>query len=83
LHNIAANNIIQRLYKNEILLFKDFQDFLSRKQYIPEKRLPYYVRWASRFHKFCSRRNIDGGSREAFTACFSGFIKKASTPLYF
>jgi hypothetical protein len=50
---------MQRLYKNEKLLFKDFQDFLSRKQHIPEYRLPYYLRWVSRYHDFCSRENID------------------------
>jgi hypothetical protein len=46
------------VYENENLLFKDFQDFLSRKQHIPENRLPYYLRWVSRYHDFCSRENI-------------------------
>jgi hypothetical protein len=42
-------SIMQRLYKNENLLFKDFQNFFLRKQQIPERRLTYYLRWASRF----------------------------------
>ena len=28
LHNVAKNNIMQPLHKNENLLFKDFQNFL-------------------------------------------------------
>jgi hypothetical protein len=44
---------MQPLHKNEKLLFKDFQDFIIRKQHVPENRLPYYLRWVSRFHEFC------------------------------
>jgi hypothetical protein len=56
---------MQPLYKNEELLFRDFQDFLFQKQHIPENRLPYYLRWVSRFHEFCSSRYIDGNDRDA------------------
>lgn len=56
---------MQPLYKNENLLFKDFQEFLSRKQHVPDKRLPYYLRWVSRFHEFCFRRNIDGDGKDS------------------
>jgi len=49
---------MQRLYKNENLLFKGFQNFLLQKQHIPEKRLPYYLRWVRRYYDFCSRQNI-------------------------
>ncbi|HWR88943.1 MAG TPA: tyrosine-type recombinase/integrase [Dissulfurispiraceae bacterium] len=51
---------MQPLYKNENLLFKDFQEFLSKKQHVPDKRLPYYLRWVSRFHEFCSRQDTIG-----------------------
>jgi integron integrase len=56
---------MQPPHKNKNLLFKDFQDFLARKQHVPEKRLPYYLRWVSRFHEFCSHQNIDGNGRDA------------------
>ena len=45
LYNIAGNNIMQRLYKNENLLFKGFQDFISQKQHMPENCPPSYLRW--------------------------------------
>jgi len=66
---------MQRLYKNENLLFKDFQDFLSRKQHIPENRLPYYLRWVSRYHDFCSRQNIDGDLGDAIAAYLHDLAK--------
>jgi hypothetical protein len=47
----------------------------SFKKHISEKRLPYYLRWVSRFHEFCSLHNIDGDSREAFTAYLQDLSK--------
>jgi len=44
---------MQSLHKNENLLFKDFQDFLVRSQQLPQKRIPFYLRWVNRFHEFC------------------------------
>jgi hypothetical protein len=41
---------MQLLYKNKNLLFMDFQDFLSRKQHIPENHLPHHFRRENRFH---------------------------------
>jgi len=76
LHNIAENNSMQPLYKNEKLLFKGFQDFLLQKQHILENRLPYYLLWVSRFHEFCSRSDIDGDSREVFTTNLQDLVKQ-------
>jgi hypothetical protein len=66
---------MQRLYKNENLLFKDFQDFLSRKQHIPENLLPYYLRWVSRYHDFCFRQDIDGDLGDAIAAYLQDLAK--------
>jgi len=66
---------LKELHKNENLLFKDFQDFLSRKQRIPENRLPYYLRWVSRYHDFCSRQNIDGDLGDAIAAYLHDLAK--------
>jgi len=63
------------LYNNQDLLFKDFQDFLFRKQHVPEKRLPYYLRWVSRFHEFCNRQNIDDGSLDTIAAYVQDLAK--------
>lgn len=59
---------MQLLYKNENLLFKDFQDFLARKHHVPEKRLPYYLRWVSRFLEFCNRSKIDDNAPDSIAA---------------
>jgi hypothetical protein len=69
------SNIMQSLYKNQKSLFKDFQDFLSRKQHIPENRLPYYLRWVSRYHEYCSRHNIDGDLSDAIAAYLQDLAK--------
>ena len=59
---------MQSLYNNQDLLFKDVQDFLFRKQHVPEKRLPYCLRWVSRFHEFCNRQNIEDGALNTIAA---------------
>jgi len=58
---------MQLLYEKQKSLFKDFKDFLSRKEHISEKRLSYHLRWVSHFHGFCSRLNSKGNRQEAFT----------------
>ncbi len=69
------NDVMQPLYKNENLLFRDFQDFLARKQHVPENRLPYYPRWVSRFHEFCSCQNIDGTGKDAIFSYLQDLAK--------
>ena len=66
---------MQSLHKNENLLFKDFQDFLARKQRVPENRLPYYLRWVSRYHEFCSRENVDGSGKDAIASYLQDLAK--------
>ena len=73
---------MQRLYKNENLLFKDFKNFLLQKQRIPENRLPYYLRWGSRFHNLFLVRFIslfivhpEGDVSEHFAS--KGFVQLA------
>ena len=69
---------MQSLHKNENLLFKDFQDFLVRSQQLPEKRIPFYLRWVSRFHEFCSRQHMDGMGKEAIASYLQGPAKDHS-----
>jgi len=66
---------MQSLHKNENLLFKDFQDFLVRSQQLPEKRIPFYLRWVSRFHEFCSRQHMDGMGKEAIASYLQDLAK--------
>jgi len=66
---------MQSLHKNENLLFKDFQDFLVRSQQLPEKRIPFSLRWISRFHEFCSRQHLDGMGREAIASYLQDLAK--------
>ena len=66
---------LQSLHKNENLLFKDFQDFLVRSQHLPEKRIPFYLLWVSRFHEFCSRQHLDGMGKEAVTSSLQDLAK--------
>jgi hypothetical protein len=66
---------MQSLHKNENWLFKDFQDFLLRSQYLPEKRIPFYLRWVSRFHEFCSRQHLDGMEMEAIAPYLQDLAK--------
>jgi Phage integrase, N-terminal SAM-like domain len=66
---------MQSLYKNENLLFKDFQDFLVRNQHLPEKRIPFYLRWVIRFHEFCSRQHLDGMEMEAIAPFLQDLAK--------
>jgi len=56
---------MQSPHNNQSLLFKDF---LARKHHVPEKRLPYYLRWVSRFHEFCNRSNLDDNAPESIAA---------------
>jgi hypothetical protein len=67
---------MQRLYKNANLLFRDFENFLLQMQYISEKRLPYYLRWVSRYHEFCSRQNIDGDCSDTIAAYLQDLAKQ-------
>lgn len=64
-------------HNNRDLLFRDFQDFLSRKQHVPEKRLPYYLHWVSRFHEFCIRQNIDGSDPDSMAAYLHGCVERS------
>ena len=66
---------MQSLHKNENLLFKDFQDFLLRSQHLPEKRIPFYLLWVSRFHEFCSRQHLDGMGKEAVASYLQDLAK--------
>ncbi len=59
---------MQSPHNNQDLLFEDFQDFLARKHHGPEKRLPYYLRWVSRFHEFCNRSKIDDNAPDSIAA---------------
>jgi integron integrase len=34
---------------------EDFKAFLIAKQFIPDKKVPYYLMWVSRFYSFCNR----------------------------
>ena len=66
---------MRSLHKNENLLFKDFQDFLVRTQQLSEKRIPFYLRWVSGFHEFCSRQNVDGMGNEAIASYLQDLAK--------
>jgi Phage integrase, N-terminal SAM-like domain len=68
-------SVMQSLHKNENLLFKDFQDFLVRSQHLPEKRIPFDLRWVSRFHEFCSRQHLDGMGKEAIASYLQDLAK--------
>jgi len=72
---MADNRIMQPPHKNENLLFKDFQDFILRSQHLPEKRIPFYLRWVSRFHEFCSRQHLDGMGMEAIAPYLQDLAK--------
>jgi hypothetical protein len=37
----------------------DFESFLKTKQHIPDKRIPYYLHWITRYHKFCNKYNVN------------------------
>jgi hypothetical protein len=65
---VSYKDVTQPPYKDENLLFRDFQEFLSLRQHVPEKRLPYYLRWVSRSHEFCASRNVDGNGQDAIAA---------------
>jgi len=66
---------MQSLHKNENLLFKDFQDFLVRSQQLSENRIPFYLRWVSHFHEFCSRQHMDGMGKEAIASYLQDLAK--------
>ena len=67
---------MQSQHKNQDSLFKDIQDFLARKHHVSEKRLPYYLRWVSRFHEFCNRSNIDDNAPDSIAAYVHQFGKE-------
>ncbi len=40
----------------------DFITFLKEKQKVPEKRVPFYLNWISKYHKF-SKTNLSDNCR--------------------
>jgi len=36
-------------------ILPDFQAFLRVRKLVPEKHIPYYTHWASKFLKFCNK----------------------------
>ncbi|PIP41952.1 integrase [Candidatus Desantisbacteria bacterium CG23_combo_of_CG06-09_8_20_14_all_40_23] len=38
----------------------DFKDFLKTKQHIPDKKIPYYLHWITRYHEFCNEHKVNG-----------------------
>jgi integron integrase len=63
LHNNAKCYIeSDYTYKLEGMM-PDFKDFLLGNRLVPEKRLPYYVNWVSRFQGFCGLKAGQGFDR--------------------
>jgi len=54
----------------------NFRDFLLQKQHIPEKKVPYYLRWVSQYQKFC-RENPDQGIPPASVTSFVSALAKS------
>ena len=66
---------MQPLHKNENLFFKDFRNFLARKAHVPGNPLPYYLRWVSGFHEFCSCEYVDDKGKDAIASYLKDLAK--------
>lgn len=54
----------------------NFRDFLLKKQHIPEKKVPFYLRWVSQYQNFC-RQNPDQGRPPASVTSFLSELAKS------
>lgn len=53
----------------------NFRDFLLQKQQIPEKKVPYYLRWVSHYQNFCRQNPDEGIPPESVTSFISQLAK--------
>ncbi|ANT64002.1 integron integrase [Prosthecochloris sp. CIB 2401] len=53
----------------------DFREFLLKKQHVPEKNVPYYLRWVAQYHTFC-RKNPELGTPSESVTSFVTWLAK-------
>lgn len=53
----------------------EFSDFLLHKQHIPEKRVPYYLRWVTLYHEHCRRKGLQVHLSESVTSFAADLAK--------
>lgn len=51
----------------------DFREFLLKKQHVPEKDVPDYLRWVAQYHTYC-RKNPDLGSPSESVTSFVAWL---------
>lgn len=54
----------------------DFREFLLKKQHIPEKRIPFYLKWIALYNSYCQQNALQGHLSES-VASFAADLAKS------